>query len=228
MCIEHCTCTETFLPCAIRVLLRMIPQAKASIPVCRAVVVPPCTTVSHRCPARVPPVSRRCPARVPPVSRRCPAVSRRVPPVSRRCPAVSRRCPAGVPPVSRPVPPVSRPVPPCPALSRRVPPLSLAFFACEVSGQVSGRTPGVSGRTPGVSGRTPGVSGRTAPDASFLCFDRLVSLSEFFCCFAYFGLVFESVCMLVSDLIFVVFTPHQLCSLCSIKCMSKHARAPCA
>ena len=150
----------------------------------------------------------RCPAGVPP----CPAG---VPPVSRRVPPVSRRCPAGVPPVSRPCPALSRP---CPALSRPVPPcpalVPSVFFACEVSGQVSGRT--------------PGVSGRTAPDASFLCFDRLVSLSEFFCCFAYFGLVFESVCMLVSDLIFVVFTPHQLCSLCSIKCMSKHARAPCA
>ena len=122
MCIEHCTCTETPLPCAIRVLLRMIPQAKASIPVCRAVVVPPCTTVSHRCPARVPPVSRPCPARVPPVSRRCPAgvppcpaVSRRVPPVSRRCPAVSRH--ARVPPC----PALSRRVPPCPAVSRPCP-----------------------------------------------------------------------------------------------------------
>ena len=156
MCIEHCTCTETPLPCAIRVLLRMIPQAKASIPVCRAVVVPPCTTVSHRCPARVPPVSRPCPAAcpagVPPVSRRCPAVSRRVPP-----------CPAGVPPVSRRVPPrpcpaLSRPVPPCPAVSRRVPPLSLAFFC------LRGVWPGVRPDSR-VSGRTPGVSGRTAPDA---------------------------------------------------------------
>ena len=138
MCIEHCTCTETLLPCAIRVLLRMIPQAKASIPVCRAVVVPPCTTLSHRCPARVPPVSR---PRVPPVSRWChvakfyqvrarararggdclvqhtPNVwTSVVPPVSRRCPAVSRR----VPPVSRRCPAVSRRcpagVPPCPAL----------------------------------------------------------------------------------------------------------------